>query len=222
MEVNGQHSYNGYNPRRQVNVPAATERAAQREKTLQEVESALKDAKRHMKEQYDKHIRDHKPYKKGQLVWLDGRNLTTERPSEKLEDLCFGPFKIVKRIGAGAYKIEIPKTWKQKKVHNTFNKRLLKPYVAPFFPSQVLPLPGPPVIINNFVEYVVEKILKSSIRRKKLSFYIKWEGYSNAHNSWEPYNGVLNVRELIEEFYKANKRATGVKEWEKLFNEASA
>jgi hypothetical protein len=222
MAVNGQHPYDGYNPRRQVNVPAATERAAQREKTLQEVESALKDAKRRMKEQYDKHVRDHKLYEKGQFVWLDGRNLTTERLTEKLKDLRFGPFKIVKRIGAGAYKIEIPKTWKQKKVHDTFNKRLLKPYVAPFFPLQVLPLPEPPVIINDFVEYVVEKILKSSIRRKKLSFYVKWEGYSNAHNSWEPYNGVLNARELIEEFYKANKCATGVKEWEKLFDEASA
>jgi hypothetical protein len=122
MAVNGQHPYDGYNPRRQVNVPAATKRAAQREKTLQEVESALKDAKRRMKEQYNKHVRNHKLYEKGQLVWLDGRNLTTERPSEKLEDLRFGPFKIVKRIGAGAYKIEIPKTWKQKKVHDTFNK----------------------------------------------------------------------------------------------------
>jgi hypothetical protein len=91
-------------------VPAATKRAAQRKKTLQEVESALKDAKRRMKDQYDKHIRDHEPYKKGQLVWLDGRNLTTKQPSEKLEDLRFGPFKIVKCIGARAYKIEILKT----------------------------------------------------------------------------------------------------------------
>jgi hypothetical protein len=80
----------------------------------------------------------------------------------------------------------------------------------------------PPVIINDFVEYVVKKILKSLICCKKLSFYVKWEGYSNAHNSWKPYNGVHNVRELIEEFYKANKHTTGVKEWEKLFNKASA
>jgi hypothetical protein len=86
----------------------------------------------------------------------------------------------------------------------------------------VLPLPEPPVIINNFVKYVVKKILKSSICRKKLSFYFKWEGYSNAHNSWKLYNGVLNARELIEEFYKANKRATGVKEWKTLFDKASA
>jgi hypothetical protein len=93
-----------------VNVPAATRCAAQREKTLQEVESALKDAKKRMKEQYDKHVCNHKLYKKGQLVWLDGRNLTTERPLEKLEDLHFRPFKIVKHIGAEAYKIEIPKT----------------------------------------------------------------------------------------------------------------
>jgi hypothetical protein len=93
---------------------------------------------------------------------------------------------------------------------------------VPFFPSQVLPLPKPPIIINNFVKYVVEKILKSSIRRKKLFFYVKWEGCSNAHNSWKLYNGALNARKLIEEFYKANKHATGVKEWEKLFDKASA
>jgi hypothetical protein len=110
MAVNGQHPYDGYNLRRQVNMPAATERAAQHKKTLQEVESALKDAKRRMKEQYNKHVRDHKLYEKGQLVWLDGWNLTTKQLSEKLKDLRFGPFKIVKRIGAGAYKIEILKT----------------------------------------------------------------------------------------------------------------
>jgi hypothetical protein len=94
--------------------------------------------------------------------------------------------------------------------------------VAPFFPSQVLPLPEPPVIINDFVEYVVKKILKSSICHKKLSFYVKWKGYSNTHNSWKSYNGALNACKLIEKFYKANKRATGVKEWEKLFDKASA
>jgi hypothetical protein len=93
---------------------------------------------------------------------------------------------------------------------------------VPFFSLQVLPLSEPPVIINDFVKYIVEKILKSLICRKKLSFYVKWEGYSNAHNSWEPYNGVLNARELIEEFYKANKCATEVKEWKKLFDEALA
>jgi hypothetical protein len=86
----------------------------------------------------------------------------------------------------------------------------------------VLPISEPPVIINNFVEYVVKKILKFSICCRKLSFYVKWEGYSNAHNSWESYNGVLNTCKLIEEFYKANKRSTGVKEWEKLFDKASA
>jgi hypothetical protein len=141
---------------------------------------------------------------------------------EKLKDLCFGQFKIVKHIGAGAYKINIPKTWKQKKVHNTFNERLLKLYIAPFFPLQVLPLSKPPVIINDFVEYVVKKILKSLICCKKLSFYVKWKGYSNAHNSWELYGSVLNAHELIKEFYKANKCATEVKEWQKLFDKASA
>jgi hypothetical protein len=76
MVVNGQHPYDGYNLRRQVNMPAASKRATQYKKTLQEIESALKDAKRCVKKQYDKYVCNYKPYKKGQLVWLDGWNLT--------------------------------------------------------------------------------------------------------------------------------------------------
>ena len=36
-------------------------------------------------------------------------------------------------------------------------------------------------------EYVVEHILHKRVTKKgELEYFIKWEGYSNKYNSWEP------------------------------------
>ena len=168
-------------------MPAAAEFADKQKKILQEVQAALRDAKLRMKANYDKHTRPAATYEKNTLVWLDGRNLKTERPSEKLEHLRYGPFKVLKKVGASSYKLDIPPTWTAKRVHNVFNERLLIPYVAPFFPGQVVPPPDPPVIIDGEEEYDVERILDSKFQRRgrggpKLKFLVKWLNYSNKHN----------------------------------------
>lgn len=48
-------------------------------------------------------------------------------------------------------------------------------------------------------DYVVEKIVKKRIRNGFVEYFIKWEGYSDEHNTWEP-EGNLECFELIEEF----------------------
>lgn len=50
--------------------------------------------------------------------------------------------------------------------------------------------------------YKVEKILKVSTGRKgKKHYLIKWLGYSDADNSWEPKENITEVcPELIDEF----------------------
>ena len=48
--------------------------------------------------------------------------------------------------------------------------------------------------------------------RNQTQFLIKWKGYSDAHNSWEPEKN-LNATELVEEYYKRNPRSVGVEEW---------
>jgi hypothetical protein len=39
--------------------------------------------------------RAYKPYKEGDLVWLDGKNLHTSHPTQKLAPRRYGPFKVV-------------------------------------------------------------------------------------------------------------------------------
>jgi len=46
-------------------------------------------------------------------------------------------------------------------------------------------------------EYVVEEILDSSLRPNKLEFLVKWEGYTNENNLWEPEDNCRNACNAI-------------------------
>jgi hypothetical protein len=67
----------------------------------------------------------HKPYQKGQKVWLKGTNLLTTHPTVKLRPKRYSPFKIIEVIGPTMYRLDLPVQWK---VHNAFHGNLLLPY----------------------------------------------------------------------------------------------
>src|ERR1700731_4917140 len=85
-------------------------------------------------------------YKKGQLVWLDMRNLKMDWPNKKLDNKWAGPFIIVEKIGPAGYKLNLPWAWH---IHNVFNELLLTPYNAPEFLTQVQPPPPPPLSMTT-------------------------------------------------------------------------
>jgi len=205
--LHGYHPYDGYNPRRTVTIPAAEEFASTRDLILEEVKSALADAKTRMKEQYDKHKSDAIPYSVGDRVWLESKNYPSDRPSHKLDDKRYGPFKILKKIGRSAYKLQIPSDWKKRNVHDVFNESILTPYVAPFFPNQVVPEPPPPVLAdhdaygNTFEDFEIESILDSRWYRKKLQYKIHWKGFPSSDDEWKLATDI-DAGELIEQFHQ--------------------
>jgi len=92
----------------------------------EETSSALWLTSEQMKHYYDKHQADTRDYQIGDLILLEESNLTTIRPSKKLDHKCFGPFPIISKISAAAYKLKLPHTWKT--VWLVFNEVLLIPY----------------------------------------------------------------------------------------------
>ena len=60
--------------------------------------------------------------KAGDIVWLDARNLVTERLSKKLSNKYEGSFQMIRTIGTHASKLKIPDNWEH---HDVFNNYLL-------------------------------------------------------------------------------------------------
>ena len=156
-----------------------------------------------MKRFHDRHAGEEMVYEAGAKVFLDGRNIKTNRPSAKMEDKWFGPYEVIEKVGAGAYRLKIPKTWRQ--VHPVFNVSMLKPAHEPVFDSQRKPPPPPPVIVEDEEEYKVDEILDSRVHRGKLQFLVKWTGYDDA--SWQPESDVENAKEAVTEFYRLHPGA---------------
>ena len=86
-------------------------------------------------------------------VWLDGKNLAITG-HRKLSPKRFGPFTITERIGAVAYRLDLPATMK---IHDVFHIDLLMPYKETEAYGQ--PFTRPPPVIEGEEEYEVEAIL---------------------------------------------------------------
>jgi len=65
--------------------------------------SALAKAKEDMARYYDQRRTPAPEFKPGDMVYLDASDISTTRPSKKLDDRRLGPYKVEKRVGRNDY-----------------------------------------------------------------------------------------------------------------------
>ena len=121
------------------------------------------------------------PFKRGDQVWLDSRNLkTTYMYHKKMKPKREGPFTITEVLGPVTYRLDLPKTWR---IHNVFNAILLRRYKENEVYGQNFTKP-PPELLEGEEVYEVETILNHRIRGRGYQYYVKWRGYPISDASW--------------------------------------
>ena len=194
-------TYSGEAP---INTPAATERVLALQALRKELESNLRKARTQQAQYYDAK-RKPRTYKKGDLVWVNAKNIRTLRPSRKLDFKQLGPFRVLEAVGKLAYRLELPRNLRA--LHAVFPVVLLKPYTPG---KQNLPNDTTAVEINGEEEYQVAEILDHTIKNGKTLYLVRWEGYSTEQNTWEPVENLTHARESIKE-YHSNRPGSNTK-----------
>ena len=141
----------------------------------------------------------------GDKVMLDASNYPSIRPSRKLSERRYGPFQIIEKVSEVNYRLKLPPNWN---IHPVFHVDQLRKYHED--PKQPNFSEPPPDLVEGREEFEVEKILdaqyryKQGTRKRSLHFLVKWKGYHDKDNTWEPLDNVKNSSDLLDEFYAEN------------------
>ena len=108
---------------------------------------------------------------------------------------------VTKVISPVVYHLQLPPSWK---VFDTFHVSLLSPYKEMEQHGTNF-LKPPSEVVEGTEEYEVKAILGYWVygRWKKKQYLVKWKGYSDAHNSWEPVENV-NALDLVKSYLNAH------------------
>ena len=135
--------------------------------------------------------------KEGDKVYLLTKNLRTRRPTKKLDKVKVGPFFISEQISPVNYRLALPK---DAKIHSVFHISLLEP-ADPRTPIQK----DFHYQADGEDEWDVEKILRHRNEGKGDEFLVKWLGYPDSENTWEPITHLTNCRQLLKKFRNSQR-----------------
>jgi len=106
----------------QMDIPGVEDFLIGLQKSWEQVTKAMEEVQKNMKKQFDKKRRNLQGLKVGNNVWLENKNIHSNRPSKKLDNKRYRPFRISKDIGLEAFELELLEGWI---IHNIFNEDLL-------------------------------------------------------------------------------------------------
>ena len=164
------------------------------------VQNELEWTKAIQKKYYDREREEAPSLKEGDRVYLKRRstgkttfNLKTKRTSTKLDYLKLGSFVIKRKLDYDNYELNLPT---RMKIHPVFHISLLTKTDIPETAE------NEPI---NDEEYEVERVIKKRVRPGKVEYLVKWLGYENCDNTWEPVTN-LYCPKLIQKFERRQQR----------------
>ena len=124
----------------QSETPAADSYVVQLQQAQVVLQRELLKARKAMETSANRRRRPAPTLLPGDKVWLLRRNITTTRPSSKLDVRRLGPFPIIGPVGTSSFRLDLPASMQ---IHPVFHVSLLEPHMANTFPGRVEKIPPP-------------------------------------------------------------------------------
>ena len=118
---------------------------------------SMEIAQEAIKKQFGKKQRNPQELMIGDNVWLESKNIHSNRPLKKLDQKRYRPFKISKDISQGAFQLKLSEGWI---IHDVFNEDLLTRCRELQFKEQYMEPAPLPTIINEEEEYKIKEVRK--------------------------------------------------------------
>jgi hypothetical protein len=167
---------------------------------VSEAKAAIVKAKDEFKLYYDHRCVPAPEIKVGDRVWVDASDIKTMCPSPKFSANSSDPFKVVKVVGNGVYKLKLPPCYSQ--LHPVFlvmKLKLAKPDPFPGCPRHDEP---PPVLQPDGDErWEVDEILEGRVQYSSLWYMVRWKGYGPEHDKWVKHSDVF-AKDAIDTYYR--------------------
>jgi hypothetical protein len=135
-------------------------------------------------------------------------------PNRKLSEQRTGPFEIIRRVGKLAYELKLPPQWK---IHPVISVAHLEPAPKGQDPFGREPIEGkePVDAVEGDddewqsweLERIVDKRYTKYGGKDNLEYLVKYLGWGNQYNEWQPVELLAQATELIQDFEERLKGA---------------
>ncbi|PKU84571.1 hypothetical protein MA16_Dca017958 [Dendrobium catenatum] len=157
----------------------------ERDRVLEELKRHLLRAQQIMKKQADGHRKDIQ-FEAGENVFLKLRpyrqKTVANRRNEKLAPRYFGPYEVMEKIGAVAYRLKLPPS---ATIHPVFHVSQLRKSIGDH-----ITVPELPATLTEELEMIMEPMELRAIRQKEdetKEVLIQWKNLLDYEATWEPY-----------------------------------
>ena len=165
--------------------PAAIDAAERLRQAHETLAQRWKSAAEYQAKYYNAHHKA-KKYSVGDLVLLASKNIKLDVPKKKLGPKFLGPFRIIDVVGTQAYRLALPSSTR---IHNVFHVSLLEPWKGREGKEHDVSMP----VAEEADEWRVEEIVKKRVRKRKTYYLVKWAGWPDEYNTWEPADHVKDT-----------------------------
>ena len=178
--------------------------------SIERAKTNLQAAQARQAKYADQHRRE-ETYKIGDRVLLSTAHLNNQERAPKLMHRYIGPFPICRVVSPVAYELTLPST--MSRVHHVFHVSQLRRYIdgVSLYPDREqtdVSAPPPTIIESGEEAWEVERIVKKRKKGRGVQYLIKWKGYPDHENTWEPASNVRHAQEAVQEFEQRTKRRT--------------